>query len=280
MAKLFTTGLREVDSRSPFPTSRVREGGRRGEENYHGTTWLEYIAWQWSMNKLRRLWSSEYPHMRDAREVMNAIALVNTVVLVMTTSICVTLQTNYMRGYYQTCDMSWSDIKYTTEYPLYLSALCSSEAAVFSMLYHLIAPIHQASFRVWWRKGKYAVLLTVLLTTIATVCYLFIALTEWYVMLTTRACLEHPIDASHHGKVVFVVVSVVYILLRPKFLLPFFGAFSLTIFGVYSLLVTLYNSMVYFGCVVTLMFAIALALCVYLNHLRMNYSMKFQVNNM
>lgn len=269
MARLFTTGLREVDSRSPLPTLRMT----REEESYHGTTWFEYIAWQWSMTKLRRLWSSEHPDVSDAREVMDTVAMVNAVVLVMTTSICVTLQRKYRMGFYQTCNVSWSDVKYTTELPLYVSAFCSCEAVVFSILYHLLAPTKRISFHIWWRTGKYAVLLTVFLTTIATVCYLFIAMTEWYIMLTTRACPEHPIDASHHGKVVFVVITIIYILLRPKFLIPFFGAFSLTLFGGYFLVMVLYNSSVYFGSVVTLMIAIVLALCVYLNHLRMNLAL-------
>ena len=271
MAKLDHLEVRGVDLRTPLPTSRV---ARRAEESYRGTTWLEFIAWQWSMNKLRQLWSSENPPMKQVGEVMNTVALVNTVTLVMTTSILLTLYKSYLKGFYQTCNISWREIKYSTEYPLYVSALCSSEGAMFAMLYHLMAPTRQASFRVWWSKGKYAVLLTVLLTAVATVSYLFIAFTEWYVLLTTRACLDHPIDGTHYGKVVFVLMSIFYILFRPKFLLPFFSTFSLTGFVVYFLVMTSYNSALYFGRVVTAIIVIALGFCVYLNHLRMNIALQ------
>ena len=275
MAKLDHIQVRGVDLRTPLPTSRVtRENARRAEENYRGTTWLEFIAWQWNMNKLRQLWSSDNPPTRQVGEVMNTVVLVNAVVLVMTTSILLTLHKSHLQGLYQTGNISWSEIRYTTEYPLYVSALCSSEGAVFGMLYHLMAPTRQASFRVWWSKGKYDVLLIVLLTAVATVSYLFIAFTEWYVILTTQACLEHPILLPHYGKVVFVLASVFYILFRPKFLLPFFSAFSLTGFVVYFLVMASYNSALYFGRVATAIIVVALGFCVYLNHLRMNIALQ------
>ena len=124
MAKLDHIQVRGVDLRTPLPTSHVtRENARRAEENYRGTTWLEFIAWQWNMNKLRQLWSSDNPPMKQVGEVMNTVVLVNAVVLVMTTSILLTLHKSHLQGLYQTGNISWSEIRYTTEYPLYVSAL-------------------------------------------------------------------------------------------------------------------------------------------------------------
>ena len=156
-------------------------------DGYHGNTWTEYFHWRWKISNYRKFYSGEGLEVDEADSVINALALINALVLTIPFGLVTSLDMDYfdnVQALIETCDtgVDWNDIQLNMIAPLYVSVVCSTLALVISTLYYFLRS--KQYFYHWWKsRGKWSVVATTMFTIIAvlTTLTLFATLMGWYI---------------------------------------------------------------------------------------------------
>ena len=158
------------------------------DDQYHGSTWKDYYNWRWEISNCKKFYTGVGLEVEEADSVINALALINALVLTIPFSLLTSLNMEYFDNVQQvieTCDtgVEWEDIQANMVFPLYVSVVCSTLALVISTLYYCLRS--KQHFYVWWKsRGKWSVVATIAFTIVAvfSTLTLFATFMGWYII--------------------------------------------------------------------------------------------------
>ena len=115
------------------------------DDHYYGSTWKDYFEWRWRISNCSKFYSGEGLEVEEAESVINALALINALVLTIPFGLITSLNYEYfdeLQGWVDSCDtdVEWEDIQGNMVFPLYVSVVSSTLALVISTLFYQILP--------------------------------------------------------------------------------------------------------------------------------------------
>lgn len=167
-------------------------------------TWAGYLKSRWHHSNVRGYYSGEGLDVEEADSVMNAMALVNALILTIPYGIVSSLNSEYwdwMQVAIQDCEkMEWGYMQTNLITPLYVAVSASILSLIITVMYYFLRS--KKHFALWWKhRGKWSVAVTMVatITSVITILTLFATLMGWYAAATNRLCYTQIINQNRYS---------------------------------------------------------------------------------
>mmetsp|Transcript_21633 Transcript_21633/g.36230 ORF Transcript_21633/g.36230 Transcript_21633/m.36230 type:complete len:225 (-) Transcript_21633:386-1060(-) len=204
------------DSKSEINDAPNSSAGAGKEIDYDaaskGLSWGGYLKFRCQNSNTMKYYSGEGLTSDEADTVINTMALVAALVLTIPFGAALSFNIEYwdeVQSLLPTCNTgkTFLDIYDLIAHSLYAVAYSSMAALAVCIFYYMLRP-SGPYFQVWWRHGKYAVLLAFLcvLVAIVSMMTLFGSFMGWYVNSTQHYCTIQDRNKSSYGTGIFFLV--------------------------------------------------------------------------
>lgn len=167
-------------------------------------TWREYLQYRWKNSNIWKYSYGEHLKLEQANDVVNALSLVNALILTIPFGVIMGLGKDYwdwLESSIQDCTVYDSQQTYRNILNnLYGAAYAPMICLLMSLLYYFLRPSGKY-FKDWWQRGKWTVLFMIFLTFAAISCMLsvFSNIAGYYALPSDGFCGKYHGNEHRYG---------------------------------------------------------------------------------